>query len=131
MVEKLVWRYYSAGLFLIGEVMDSEQKDLEIAKVVRENGRHLSLLASGTIVMLVSFVSDLFENATSKNFVFFAFFLLLVTILSSVTSIAIAPGNMRNDESAKMIGGVGLLVALLSYLGALICLALFLYQNWQ
>jgi hypothetical protein len=104
-------------------------------KLAYDSFKHLTTLSTGSILLLATFLKDVFKNPEWTQLVGWTFGLFMVTIVASLivmVTIAHSVSHPANPSTAtSTIGAIGLFIAVGSFLGAIGTLSVFFLRNYH
>jgi hypothetical protein len=112
----------------------TEKSFEEGQKLTYDVFKHLTTLSSGSIVLLATFLKDVFKTPQWKFLITIVFSSLIVCLISSVISMIMLADSIQKfgkpGNAGLNIGAYSIIIAIFAFLFGLIALAIFCLRNF-
>ncbi len=120
------------------QVINEDEIDLEAEfesqKLSYDAFKHLTTLSTGSILLLATFLKDLFSKPVHKEFIFWIFLSFVVSVMGSVLMmfvVAYAVNNKGelNGKPSQITAGIGFTCSFIPFITGIILFVIFTLFN--
>jgi hypothetical protein len=103
-------------------------------KLFHDTFKHLTTLSTGSILLLATFVKDVFQNPESSFLLGICFFLLITSTVASVLVMMIFAKSVQHSgqppDTDRKVGSWGMVISAFTFLCGIIVLTIFALINF-